>query len=268
MSDRVSMQIENGVADVRLDRPDKLNALDAEMFDALIATGETLRERKDVRAVVLSGNGRAFCAGLDMGRFEGMAQGVDSAASLRLGPRTHGDCNIPQYAAMVWRSIPVPVIAALHGATLGGGLQIALGADIRIAAPDARLALMEIRWGIVPDMGGTVILRELMPADRIRELAYTGRVLSGSEALAMGLVTRVSEQPHAEAIALARDIASRNPEAIRATKSLIAASFHSDEAAQLLRESNVQIAVMGRPNQIEAVQAQLQKRAPVFSDPD
>lgn len=267
MTDRVSLQIDNGIADVRLDRPDKLNALDAAMFDALIATGEALRERHDVRAVVLSGNGRSFCAGLDMGRFEGMASGSDSPASLRLGPRSHGHCNVPQYAAMVWRAIPVPVIAAVHGAALGGGLQIALGADIRIAAPDAKLALMEIRWGIVPDMGGTVVLRELMPADRIRELAYSGRMVSGTEALALGLVTRCSDSPFEEAMALARDIASRNPEAIRATKALIASTFTVDESEQLLRESQAQIAVLGRPNQIEAVQSQLQRRAPRFVDP-
>lgn len=267
MTERISVHVEGGVADVRLNRPDKLNALDAAMFDALIATGLTLRERRDIRAVVLSGSGRAFCAGLDMSRFEGMASGSENSASLRLGPRSHGHCNTPQYAAMVWRDIPVPVIAALHGAVLGGGLQIALGADIRIAAPDAKLALMEIRWGIVPDMGGTVVLRELMPADRVRELAYTGRVVSGSEAQALGLVTRCSDSPLEDAIAMARDIAQRNPEAIRATKSLIGAAFEADEARQLMRESEAQIAVMGRPNQLEAVQAQLNKRAPQFTNP-
>ncbi|MFM8546172.1 MAG: crotonase/enoyl-CoA hydratase family protein [Betaproteobacteria bacterium] len=268
MNDRVNIAIDEGVADVRLNRPDKLNALDAAMFDALIEAGESLRARRDLRAVVLSGNGRAFCAGLDMNRFEGMASGSDTPASLRLGPRSHGSCNVPQYAAMVWRDIPVPVIAAVQGAALGGGLQIALGADIRIAAPDARLALMEIRWGIVPDMGGTVILKELMPADRIRELAFTGRVVSGREACELGLVTRCSETPLEDALALARDIATRNPEAIRAVKSLIASSFVLDEPEQLLRESQAQIAVLGRPNQVEAVQAQLQKRAPSFAYPD
>jgi len=208
---RVLVTIDQGVADVRLNRPDKLNALDSAMFDALIATGDRLRTLPGLRAVVLSGVGKAFCAGLDMGRFQAMAGEADSAASLRLGPRSHGDCNVPQYAAMVWRSLPVPVIAAVHGAALGGGLQIALGADIRLVSPEAKLGLLEIRWGIIPDMGAFIVLPELMPADRIRDLAYTGRTVGGAEAVSMGLATQLSDAPLDTALAMARDIASRKP---------------------------------------------------------
>ncbi len=265
--ERVLVTVTDGVANVRLNRPDKLNALDAAMFDALIATGEHLRTLPGVRAVVLSGMGKAFCAGLDMGRFQAMAAGADSTAELRLGPRTHGDCNIPQYAALVWRSIPVPVIAAVHGAALGGGLQIALGADIRIVAPDSKLGLLEVRWGIIPDMGAFVVLPELMAADRIRDLAYSGRTVSGTEAVSIGLATRVSNNPYDDALALAGEIASRNPNAIRACKALVAAGFSADQAERLQRESDAQITIMGHPNQREAVRSQLEQRAAVFVDP-
>ena len=267
-NDRVTLSFADGVADVRLNRPDKMNALDAAMFDALIATGESLKTMRGLRAVVLSGAGRSFCAGLDMGRFQAMADGADSVASLRLGPRTHGDCNVPQYAALVWRSLPVPVIAAVHGAALGGGLQIALGADLRIVAPDAKLGLLEVRWGIVPDMGAFIVLPELMPADRIRELAYSGRTVTGTEAVAMGLATRTSDAPLEAALALARELAGRNPDAIRATKSLVAGAYSTDRATRLMRESQAQIAIMERANQREAVRSQLENRAPRFVDPE
>ena len=268
MNDRVTVSIQDGVADVRLNRPDKMNALDQAMFDALIETGVSLKTRHGVRAVVLSGEGRAFCAGLDMGRFQQMATpGAESAHELRLGPRTHGDCNVPQYAAMVWRDLPMPVIAALQGVAFGGGLQIALGADIRLASGDCKLSLMEIRWGIVPDMGGTVLLRELMPADRIRELAYTGKIVSGQEAAELGLVTRVSEQPLDNAMALAREIARQSPDAVRAAKRLIRQAGEGPAAEQLLRESREQIALLGGANQAEAVRARLEKREPRFIDP-
>ncbi|MFZ9505406.1 MAG: crotonase/enoyl-CoA hydratase family protein [Burkholderiaceae bacterium] len=264
---RVLVTIDQGVADVRLNRPDKLNALDSAMFDALIATGDRLRTLPGLRAVVLSGVGKAFCAGLDMGRFQAMAGEADSAASLRLGPRSHGDCNVPQYAAMVWRSLPVPVIAAVHGAALGGGLQIALGADIRLVSPEAKLGLLEIRWGIIPDMGAFIVLPELMPADRIRDLAYTGRTVGGAEAVSMGLATQLSDAPLDTALAMARDIASRNPDAIRASKALVAAAYSGNQATRLQRESDAQIAIMERPNQREAVRAQLEKRSAQFADP-
>ena len=226
MENRISVTISGGIADVKLDRPEKMNALDQAMFDALVDTGERLKSEAALRAVVLSGAGRAFCAGLDMGRFQAMAQaGANAdpraANAERLGKRTHGDANRSQHAVLVWRQIPVPVIAAVHGVALGGGFQVALGADIRFVAPDARMSILEIKWGLVPDMGGTVLMRRLARADVIRELTFSGRMFSGTEALAYGFATRVSERPYEDAMAYAREVAGKSPHTIRAAKRLL-----------------------------------------------
>lgn len=269
MEDRISIEIEAGVADVRMTRADKMNALDDAMFAALVAAGERLRTERGVRAVVLSGEGRAFCAGLDMGNFGRMAQGRsgDGAASQQgLGARTHGPANRAQYAAWVWREIPVPVIAAVHGVAFGGGLQVALGADMRFVAPDARLAVLEIKWGLVPDMAGTQLMRGLVREDVVRELTFTGRIFSGEEALGLGLATRLCADPRAEALQTAREIAGRNPDAIRAAKRLLNAAPHGDHAAGLMAESVEQAALIGSPNQVEAVMSNLEKRTPAFVD--
>jgi enoyl-CoA hydratase/carnithine racemase len=269
---RIRVTFEDGVADVRLSRPDKMNALDPAMFDALVETGRALIARPGLRAVVLSGEGRAFCAGLDMGRFEKMADrpadgGQSVSHEMRLGPRTHGLSNGPQYAVTVWRDVPVPVIAAVHGVAFGGGFQLALGADIRLVAPDARMSVMEIKWGLVPDMGGALLMRSLARADVIRELTFTGRVFDGVEAQAMGFATRLCADPRTEALAMAREIAGRSPDAIRAGKRLLQLAEWADPATTLQAESDEQIAVLGSANQVEAVSANLHKRAPVFVDP-
>lgn len=271
MEQRIRVTLTDGVADVRLNRADKMNALDQAMFDALIDTGRSLAGQRELRAVVISGEGRAFCAGLDMGRFEKMAAPAQGASrpsdELRLGPRTHGACNAPQYAAMVWQEIPVPVIAAVHGVAFGGGLQVALGADLRFVAPDAKLSVMEIKWGLVPDMAGTLLMRALVRADVLRELTFSGRVVSGSEALALGLATRVCADPHSDAIAFAREIAGRSPDAVRAAKRLMRLAASADPASLLQAESTEQIALLGSANQVEAVSANLGRRAPRFADP-
>ncbi|HEY5290390.1 MAG TPA: crotonase/enoyl-CoA hydratase family protein, partial [Caulobacteraceae bacterium] len=246
---------------------DKMNALDNAMFDALIATGEQLKSEPGLRAVVISGEGRAFCAGLDMGNFGAMAEGPrrPAAGGEPVDARTYGIANRPQYAVWVWREIPVPVIAAVHGVAFGGGFQLMLGADIRFIAPDARVAVLEIKWGLVPDMCGTLIMRHLAREDVIRELTYTGRVFSGEEALTLGFATRVCADPYAEALSVAREIAGKSPDAIRAAKRLLnAAAQVTDEAAGLLQETREQIALIGSPNQIEAVKANLEKRSPAF----
>ena len=178
-SERVSIAIAEGVAEARLDRPDKLNALDGAMFDGLIAAGEHVSREKGVRAVVLYGAGRGFCAGLDTQIFASIASRRHERALGDIVRRTHGDANAAQQAALVWRGVPVPVIAAVHGPCFGGGFQIALGADMRYVAPDARLSILEIKWGIVPDMGGIALMRELAGGDVIRELAFTGREFTG-----------------------------------------------------------------------------------------
>ena len=268
MEERVRIEIQAGVADVRMVRADKMNALDEAMFAALVAAGERLRSEPGVRAVVLSGEGRAFCAGLDMGNFGRMAQGRAPGAEPNQGldARTHGPANRAQYAAWVWREIPVPVIAAVHGVAFGGGLQVALGADMRFVAADARLAVLEIKWGLVPDMAGTQLMRGLVREDVARDLTFTGRIFSGEEALTLGLATRVCADPRAEALETAREIAGRNPDAIRAAKRLLNAAPHADHATGLMAESVEQSALIGSPNQVEAVMSNLQKREPVFLD--
>ena len=263
--DRVRIAMQDGVADVVLVRSEKMNALDQAMFDALIEAGERLSSMSGLRAEVLSGAGKAFCAGLDMGRFEGMATAQAQSHEMRLMPRVYGKANAPQHAVLVWRQIPVPVIAAVHGVAFGGGFQLMLGADIRFIEAQTRLSIMEIKWGLVPDMGGVALMRRLMRADQIRELTYTGRVFSGTEALALGLATRLCENPHAEALAMAREIASRSPDAIRAAKRLYALSDDGVcEADLLLAESREQAALLGSANQVESVRANLEKRSPVW----
>ncbi|RUR65846.1 crotonase/enoyl-CoA hydratase family protein [Variovorax guangxiensis] len=275
MTDRIERtRHADGVVELHLSRADKMNALDPAMFDALIEAGEALREDKAVRAVVISGRGKAFCAGLDMASFERMQQqdagaGVlgEGAAGADLVVRTHGISNAAQQVAMVWREVPVPVIAAVHGVAFGGGLQVALGADIRIVAPDTKLSVMEIKWGLVPDMAGMVLMRELARSDVVRELTFTGRIFSGEEALRLGFATRVSADPLAEALQMAHEIAGKSPDAIRAGKRLLNASLSQSAAELLLAESVEQKALIGSPNQVEAVKANIERRAPRFSAP-
>ena len=218
---RVTVTITDAVADVRLNRPDKRNALDGAMFAGLVTAGERLKSEPGVRAVVLSGAGQDFCAGLDFGWFRAMRDGERLSALVDLPPG-HGPAQATgQRAAYVWAEIPVPVIAAVTGNALGGGLQIALGADIRIVAPDARMSVLEIRWGLVPDMTGTQLLPELVGRDVAKELTFTGRMVSGEEAVALGLATRVDPDPRQAALELARSIAGRSPDAVRASKRLL-----------------------------------------------
>lgn len=264
--ERVLIEVEGGVADVRLNRPDKMNALDPAMLDALAAAGERLRTLPGLRAVVLSGEGRAFSAGLDLASFAAVAARGASAIAADITARTHGDANLFQQVALAWRRLPVPVIAALTGAVFGGGLQIALGADLRYAAADARLSVMEIRWGLVPDMGGMLLLRDLVRGDILRDLVLTGRIVPGEEAVAIGLATRLAADPRAEALQAARDVAGRSPDAVRAAKRLLNTADEAFAARLLAAESAEQAAILGSPNQVEAVRAGLEKRAPAFRD--
>ena len=268
MNDRVAMALDgDGVAHVRLNRPDKMNALDPDMFDALRATGARLQALPQLRAVVLSGEGRAFCAGLDFGRFEKMGEGgVAVLPGPDLRERTHGLANAPQQVAWLWHDLPVPVIAAVHGVAFGGGLQVALGADLRFVTADTRMSVMEIKWGLVPDMAGMVLMRQLLRGDVMRELTYSGRIVLGAEAVAIGLATRLCDDPLAEALALARQIARSSPDAIRAAKRLLNQSPSDGPAAILQAESDEQYRLIGSANQIEAARAGLEKRMPVFQD--
>lgn len=263
-SDRISVTVDaQGVAHVRLTRPDKLNALDAPMFAALIEAGQALFDYRGLRAVVLSGEGRAFCAGLDLAAVAGL---LDKDAP-PLTERTHGNANLFQQVAMQWRELPVPVVAAIHGPCLGGGLQIAGGADIRVVAADARLAVMEMKWGIVPDMGGFALWHGCVREDVLRELTYTNREFTGVEALALGFATILDADPLGRAMTLAAEIATRNPHAIRSAKRLFnrAADMPVDDILQA--ESLEQHSLIGSPNQLEAMRSQQERRPPNFVDP-
>lgn len=263
-NDRVAITMdESGIAHVRLIRADKMNALDAAMFDALIAAGRALFEERALRCVVLSGEGRAFCAGLDLS----MMQGLLSPDAPPLAERTHGNANLFQQVAMQWRKLPVPVVASIHGVCLGGGLQIAAGADIRLAAPDSRLAVMETKWGIVPDMGHFVLWRGHVREDVLRELTYTHREFTGAEAVAWGFATHAEPNPLARAMAIAAEIAAQSPHAVRAAKALFNRAPDLDTDAVLLAESHAQHDLIGSRNQMEAVRAQMEGRPPNFSDP-
>ncbi|MBX3486111.1 crotonase/enoyl-CoA hydratase family protein [Phenylobacterium sp.] len=272
MNDRVSITIEGGVADVRLNRADKMNALDNAMFEGLILAGERLKREPGLRAVVLSGEGKSFCAGLDTSNFGAMASGgrregqSSAGGDLVTANRTAGGSNRAQHAVMVWREIPVPVIAAVHGVAYGGGYQLQLSADLRFVAPDAKLSVFEIRWGLIPDMAGMALLRGLVRDDIARDLTYSGRIFSGEEALQMGLATRVCVDPRAEALAYAKEVAAKNPHAIRAAKRLLNMADEASKSEILIEESREQVALISSPNQVEAVMANMQKRAPTFAD--
>jgi enoyl-CoA hydratase/carnithine racemase len=252
-----------GVAEVVLARPDKMNALDPAMFRAIVDAIAQVRSDPKIRAVVLHGEGRGFCAGLDKSSLQGIAAGGGDGVG-DLVPRTHGLANGWQQVAWGWRELPVPVIAAVHGVAFGGGLQVALGADVRCVHPQAQLSVMEIKWGLVPDMAGCVLLTELVRPDVARELTFSGRVVSGTEAVSLGLATRLSEDPLADARALARQVAGSNPDAIRAAKRLFNTASPVDAARVLVAEAFEQQRLIGSANQREAVAAGLEKRAPVF----
>jgi enoyl-CoA hydratase/carnithine racemase len=264
MSERVELTIDDAIAAVRMSRPEKRNGLDAEMFEALIGVGKRIIADNRVRAVVLHGQGKAFCAGLDFASFLGspdrmqklLSRGVDSPA------------NMAQRAAWIWQEVRVPVIAAVHGVALGGGLQIALGADLRYVTPDAQLSVMEIKWGLIPDMSITQTLLRLVPIDVAKELTFTGRIVSGTEAVELGLATKVSDDPLADALETARLIATKSPHAIRAAKTLLRDAPAMSRADALKLETALQVGLLGSPNQAEAVQANLAKREPSFKDPD
>ncbi len=258
---RVRIALADHVAIVTLARPAKHNALDLPMLDAIAAAAHRLAGQRDVRAVVLHGEGPSFCSGLDV-------VGVTSAGLQGLLDPLRGEVpNRFQRAACDWLALPVPVIAALHGNCLGGGLQIALAADIRIAAPTTRLSVMEIKWGLIPDMSITRTLPRLVGIDVAKELTYTGRVLSGSEANDLGLVTRLAEDPLAAAGRLATEIASRSPDAVRGAKRLLDDGWTGTVAQTLALEASIQLRLIGSPNQLAAVSAALTQAPAEFVDP-
>lgn len=274
MSDRVSITVDNGIADVRLNRPEKLNALDQAMFQGIVDAGEGLKGEPGVRVVVLSGEGRGFCAGLDFGSFQAMAGGppppvqerpADAGGLGSIGDTGGRITHLGQQSAWVWQELEVPVIAAIHGPALGGGLQIALGADLRIVAADAKLSVLEARWGLIPDMTGTAMLPRLVGLDVAKELTLTGRMVLGEEAVAIGLATKLADDPRAAALELAADLVTKSPDALREGKRLLNLSGTRPIAEQFADERKTMGSLIGSPNQVEATMAYFEKRDPNFT---
>jgi enoyl-CoA hydratase/carnithine racemase len=263
MSEPVTIAKDGHVAVVTLNRPEKHNAIDLQMFAALARAGTQLANDSSVRAVVLEGAGPSFCAGIDLSIFQ---QNDSSTLISKLAPDEDSLANFFQRAAFVWREVPQPVICALHGSAFGGGLQIALGADLRFASADCRLSVMEIKWGIIPDMAISKTLLRLLPADKAKELAWSGRVFAADEALEMGVITAIHEDPAGAARATAAAIAAKSPGAVRAIKRLFDESTDMSTSQALQFEAQLQSSLLGAPQQIEAVAANMEKRAPEFED--
>ncbi|MFM9171760.1 MAG: crotonase/enoyl-CoA hydratase family protein [Acidimicrobiaceae bacterium] len=275
-NDRVSVTISDGIADVRLDRPEKRNALDPAMFDAIANAGHDLIGNREIRAVVLSGNGNSFCAGLDFGSFQSMADSGkngggssgnsssgENAGSMQAGAITH----LAQQICWVWQEVPVPVVAALQGHALGGGMQLALGADIRVAHGETQFAMREVHWGLIPDMTGTLMLSRLVRDDVAKDLVFSARIISGIEAHALGVVTRLSDTPFETAMQIAREIADRSPDAVRGAKALINRLSNAGAAEHFAEERRIIYSLIGKPNQVEAVMSNFEKRPAKFRPP-
>lgn len=263
MSDVLTISVQEHVAQVALNRPDKHNAVNLELFEALGDAAGTLASNQSVRAVVLTGAGDNFCSGIDTSLFASGEKGLDSSM---FAPGKGSKANLFQRAAYAWRELRVPVICAIHGVCYGAGLEIALGADMRFAAKDARLSIMEVKWGLIPDMAVSVHLRDIMPADKAKELAMTGRIVEAAEALEIGLVTALCDDPLAAALDKAAEIAGRSPQAVQSIKQLFDSAWHMGEAEALRLEAELQMALIGTPNQGEAVMANIQRRAAQFED--
>ena len=263
MSDRVKLSLTEHVAEVMLNRPEKYNALDMPMFEALNDAADSLAREQSLRAVVLHGAGGNFCAGIDVSVFSDLNVRIDQAL---MEPVASSKANLFQRAAYAWRELPVPVICAVDGAVYGGGLQVALGADLRYASADSRFSIMETKWGLIPDMSISTTLRHIVAADKVKELAWSARVFDAKEAFGLGIVTGIHEDPLEAARKFAADCAARSPDAIRAIKTLVNEAWHLPEPEALALEAKLQLGVMGSPNQAEAVRANLENRAAKFSD--
>jgi len=275
IDERVTISVVDGIADVKMNRADKRNALDNAMFTSLNAAGEYLKKLDGLRVVVLSGDGASFCAGLDFSSFAQMAEAgakanaadnkADREPDMNAGSMVDGRItHMAQQVCWVWQEVPVPVIAAVHGHALGGGIQIALGADIRIVHPDTQLSVREVHWGLIPDMTGTLMLSRLVRPDIVKNLVFTARVFSGHEAHEMGIATQLSQNVHADAMTMAREIAGRSPEAVRGAKKLINLLANSGAAEQFAAERATIGQLIGSANQAEAVMSHFEKRPPIF----
>ena len=275
IDDRVTISVIDGIADVKMNRADKRNALDNAMFTSLSAAGEYLKKLDGLRVVVLSGDGASFCAGLDFSSFAQMAEAGPKAnaadnkavekSDMNAGAMVDGRItHMAQQVCWVWQEVPVPVIAAVHGHALGGGIQIALGCDIRIVHPETQLSVREVHWGLIPDMTGTLMLSRLVRPDIVKNLVFTARIFSGQEAHEMGIATQLSHDVHADAMTMAREIAGRSPDAVRGAKKLINLLANSGAAEQFAAERAIIGQLIGSANQAEAVMSHFEKRPPNF----
>lgn len=265
MSVILTVEVVDGIAEVRLNRPERKNALSLEMFEELAAAGEGMKEEPGLRAVIISGAGGDFCSGLDLEAMKSQFGKLNEIRHRLLNPPEGEVANWFQKPCYVWQELRVPVIAAIEGVCLGGGMQLALAADFRICHPAARLSVMEAKWGLIPDMGISQNLPKLMAMDRAKELMMTARMLDGTQAETLGLVTRLADDPLTAARALAAEIAERSPEAVNAIKTLVETTWTLPPGAGLAVEAELQAPIIGSANQIEAVMANMQKRAPKFS---
>ena len=260
MQNRVQLEVRGPIAYVSLARPDKLNGLDWDMLQGLVSAAAAIRRKREVRAVILRGEGPAFCAGLDFKTF-GQQPLRAVRGFLKYGLKS---TNLFQQACWCWRELPVPVIAVLHGRCYGGGMQIALAADFRIATPDCECSIMEAKWGLIPDMTGSVTLRELVPIDLAKELTMTGRLFSGAEAQRMNLVTRIADEPLAAAEALARELMTRSPDAVAAAKALFHRTWFASVRRAFDTESGIQLRLLRGANQRIAMRANFARKQPEF----
>jgi enoyl-CoA hydratase/carnithine racemase len=264
-ADRVSLEFDGAVAHVRLSRAERLNAMDRAMVDGLLEAARHVRTLPGLRVVVMSGEGRGFCSGIDLEALDPAKKATGRV--FELDKIVSGGANAPQLAAVQWRDLPVPVITAVHGFALGAGFQIALGGDLRFVHPAAKLGLLEVQWGLVPDMGGIALLRGLVHIDVAADIVYSARTFLGTEAKELGIATRVCEDPLADALAFARQIAERSPDAVRAAKRLLAVGDGASTRERILKaEAREQMVLLDSPNHIEAVTAGMQKRPPRFAD--
>jgi enoyl-CoA hydratase/carnithine racemase len=263
MSEPVQVSITDHIAQVTMNRPDKANAVNLAMFDALSEAGRELAENRAIRVVVLTGAGDNFCAVIDVSLLQDEEFEIDAKA---LSPLPDSPANRFQAAAYAWRQLPVPVICAIRGVAFGAGFQIAMGADLRYARPDSSLSIMEVKWGLIPDMAITTTLRDVLALDHAKEMAWSGRVVSGEEASQMGLVTALHDDPQGAALETAQAICVKSPDAIRSMKRLFNTAWRLSDPEALALEAELQLGVMGKKNQLEAVMANMQKRSPEFDD--
>ena len=244
-TDRVVLEVRNQVAYVSLNRPDKHNGLDERMMRAIISAARTIRKDRSIRCAILKGNGPSFCAGLDFGYV---------AKNPRMVPKFFAKLpwtkdNTFQRVAHIWRDLPIPVIAVVHGNCFGGGMQIILACDYRIAEPDATLSILEAKWGLIPDMSGMVTLSRLTRVDIAQELTMTGRFFSAEEGAEYGVISRLSDTPLAAAEELATTICEKSPDAVAASKFLLKKTWKTGSRMSLFWERLTQMRLFISKNQ-------------------